>query len=349
MTKLIWDIGTAYDFFISLYVLYHPEDYGLRRAWAAGVRSRLPAAERDALGDLLDIMFAPLSWIYELPAPKDSATLLSQLAQLPPAERLPRLALGPHVLPSVKSLLLDVAARGAWTEEDHQQLRDFFQQHEDSAPKKKMLTRMLDLWSQPERVGEQILHGLKAYHTVFFGEEEGRINSVLQEAVRRAQEMAQRLPLSDLLDELAQGVSFSHAPETAELVLIPSFWVTPLVALVPYSENQMLYLFGARPANVSLIPGEVVPDMLYKALKALADPTRLRILRYLTADPMTPADLARRLRLRPPTVTHHLQALRIAGLIRLTIDANGRLYTPRMEAIAGAYQALEAFLQSDEE
>ena len=38
--QLTWDIGTAYDFFMSLEVLHHPDDYGLRASWAAGVRSR---------------------------------------------------------------------------------------------------------------------------------------------------------------------------------------------------------------------------------------------------------------------------------------------------------------------
>ncbi|MCB8950552.1 MAG: winged helix-turn-helix transcriptional regulator [Ardenticatenales bacterium] len=350
MTNLSWDIGTAYDFFVSLHVLYHPEDYGLRRAWAAGVRSRLPTAEREALGEILEIMFPPVSWIYELPAPKDSATLLTHLARLPAAERLPSLVLGEHVPAAITERLQDIASRGSWNDDDQQYLQEFLKQYEERAPKRKTVHRALELWSQCERVGEQLLDGLKMFHAVFFAEEETRIQPVLRDAVVRSQKMASRLPLSELLDELAHGVSFSQAPETEELILIPSFWISPLVALVPYSKKQRLFLFGARPDSVSLIPGEVVPDMLYNALKALADPTRLRILRYLNAAPMTPADLARRLRLRPPTVTHHLRSLRVAGMIRLTIDANNRrLYAPRQETITGIYKTLQAFLESNEE
>src|SRR5690606_25511350 len=47
--RIKWDIGTAYDFFISLWVLHEPEHLGLRGSWAAGVRSRLPAPERELL------------------------------------------------------------------------------------------------------------------------------------------------------------------------------------------------------------------------------------------------------------------------------------------------------------
>ena len=47
--KILWDQGTAYDFFTSLYVLHFPDEFGLRGAWAAGVRSRLPSKARDFL------------------------------------------------------------------------------------------------------------------------------------------------------------------------------------------------------------------------------------------------------------------------------------------------------------
>ena len=202
MTNLSWDIGTAYDFFVSLHVLYHPEDYGLRRAWAAGVRSRLPTAEREALGEILEIMFPPVSWIYELPAPKDSATLLTHLARLPAAERLPSLVLGEHVPAAITERLQDIASRGSWNDDDQQYLQEFLKQYEERAPKRKTVHRALELWSQCERVGEQLLDGLKMFHAVFFAEEETRIQPVLRDAVVRSQKMASRLPLSELLDEL---------------------------------------------------------------------------------------------------------------------------------------------------
>ena len=48
---LAWDQGSAYELFVSLMVLHDPERFGLRASWAAGVRSRLPAAERKLLED----------------------------------------------------------------------------------------------------------------------------------------------------------------------------------------------------------------------------------------------------------------------------------------------------------
>jgi hypothetical protein len=81
--KLTWDIGTAYDFFLSLDVLHNPEEYGLRPSWAAGVRSRLPPDERKLLEDIQHFIWVPMHWIYTLPAPKDASTAIWGLRQLP--------------------------------------------------------------------------------------------------------------------------------------------------------------------------------------------------------------------------------------------------------------------------
>ena len=47
--QLLWDWGTAYDLFVSLAVLHDPGDFGVRGAWAAGVRARLSPAARETL------------------------------------------------------------------------------------------------------------------------------------------------------------------------------------------------------------------------------------------------------------------------------------------------------------
>ena len=43
---LLWDWGTAYDLFISLAVLHHPADFGVRGAWAADFDARLRDSAR---------------------------------------------------------------------------------------------------------------------------------------------------------------------------------------------------------------------------------------------------------------------------------------------------------------
>jgi hypothetical protein len=86
-TTLSWDVGTSYEFFASLHVLYEPEYYDLRPSWAAKIRSRIPTTERLFLEETLGFINFPIAWLYHLPRPKNAITVLYALQQIPPAKR----------------------------------------------------------------------------------------------------------------------------------------------------------------------------------------------------------------------------------------------------------------------
>lgn len=119
---ILWDSGTAYDFFISLNVLHNPDRIGLRGAWAAGVRSRLPNGEREFLQDVMEFLFLPLAWVYQLPTPKDAQSALTALAAIPPAQRLAALDLHPTDRYGYNPIFQRVASRGKWNAEDKKEL-----------------------------------------------------------------------------------------------------------------------------------------------------------------------------------------------------------------------------------
>lgn len=349
--RLIWDLGSAYEFFISQYVLHHPEDFGLRPSWAAGVRSRLSVEDRKTLEEADCVLRIPFHWLYHLPAPKDAASVLWNLRQISAEQRLPALSLYPSLDSKIVNLLRNTAARRAWAPADRDALKKAL--HEALPGHSKWSDKdfglVLDAWADAAGFGERYLQALQAYQQAFFAEEEERISSALQFGLEQAQSLAQHSATLELLEELSQGVAAPDWLEVPELVLAPSYWSTPLIFWGEISSSQKLVLFGVRPETDSLVPGEIVPDTILRALKALADPTRLRILRYLTQKPLTPSELARRLRLRAPTVTHHLSALRLAGLVHLTLEKQAeRRYTARLEMIQGLSRQIEMFLKSDD-
>jgi DNA-binding transcriptional ArsR family regulator len=350
-SELSWDCGTAYDMFVSLDVLHRPADFGVRGAWAAGVRARLSVEDRDILDRSQLLGHVPFHWLYHLPAPKDGNTVLWSLGQVPPAERLQLLALEPDSPQEIAEVLQGVAERAQWDERDRKALHAVYQQACDCGDAEKVpsadhLRGMLGLWANAEQFGERFLEALRTFWEVFFAEEEERIGPALQRAVTQAQELAERLPLQGLLEELTQGLRFEVLPEPERLVLAPSFWCTPLVYLGSIAKERPILLFGARPADASLVPGEAVPEGILRALKALSDPTRLRIMHYLAQEPISPAELARRLRLRAPTVTHHLRVLRLAGLVNVRLGEGKvtRTYSARLEAVSSTFDSLRDFL-----
>jgi DNA-binding transcriptional ArsR family regulator len=79
-------------------------------------------------------------------------------------------------------------------------------------------------------------------------------------------------------------------------------------------------------------------------LKALADPTRLKILRILNQEELGPTELSRRLDLRGPTIIHHLRELRLAGLVILTLRGQEKHYRARLEALDTAHLDLKGFI-----
>ncbi|GAB4531027.1 MAG: hypothetical protein Fur0018_18640 [Anaerolineales bacterium] len=349
--QISWECGSAYDFFTSLHVLHDPERFGLRGAWAAGVRSRLPLEARKVLEQADQAFFVPLHWIHALPEPRSAAIALQHLAAIPAAKRLAALFFSPSVDEAMRALLRGVAQRGQWSDDDLTTLRSM-RKEKNWNTQRDVLEGILSAWAAQETFGERLLPALQTYHEVFFDEEENRILPALEQALKKARELSTAIPAAQLLETLSQGVRFSTDLLTENLILVPSYWLSPLVIFQRVSADTWLLLFGGRPDDVSLVPGELVPDALLRVLKALSDPTRLRILRYISHTPMTPSALARKLRLRAPTVVHHLNILRLAGLVYLNLDIAGnkneRLYVARLEMVQQSLSLLETFLSGNE-
>ena len=95
---------------------------------------------------------------------------------------------------------------------------------------------------------------------------------------------------------------------------------------------------------------------------ALAEPNRRRLLELLGEGPMAAGALAERFALSAPAVSQHLKALREAGLVRVAVDGQRRIYSLDPDGLAevdawigkvrgfwkGRLDALEAALERDE-
>ena len=105
-------------------MLHRPATFGVRPSWAAGVRSRLPAPQRDFLEKVLSFLPVPLSWLYLLPAEaKNAAGALHALAQLPAAERLPSLLINADTPIEAITVLRNTTLRQTWTSAEQEVLR----------------------------------------------------------------------------------------------------------------------------------------------------------------------------------------------------------------------------------
>jgi len=347
--KIIWETGSAYDLFVSLQIIHRPEEFGLRPSWAAGVRSRLNIQLRDVLEQSQKFLPVPLSWVHNLPEPKDAAAALAALETLPAKDRLPALTFGikqNKKTQDFRKFLISLEGKQRLTANIEARIKAYYSN--SNRITKEFMRALFDAWSTPVEFGEMFLEALTAYINNFYREEEIRIIPAQAEALKKAQSMAAEKDLLTLLEELSSGVRMDWVKDVSALVLAPSFWGAPFVFFDSMDSETGIILFGARPKGMALVPGDLVPEDLLNALKALADPTRLRILRYLLEGPRSPSELAKVLRLRPPTVVHHLHNLRLAGLVKVTVSPEAdRRYAVRMDGVETTNRNLREFLSGD--
>ncbi len=348
MVTLTWHSGTGYDFFVSLFVLHHPDEFGLRPSWAAGVRSRLPVEQRDFLERAHRYLHVPLTWLATLPLDRrDAQDVIAALETLAPEKRL-EVLLVPYDAPvDLVQALKSISAKRQWNAADLETVRIAYARRYTTLHAEE-LKDLCDACARPAEFGKAYLDVLRTFYQTFFAEEEQRIRPALKKGLEEARGIAVGLDPSELVERLSRGVQLPHVDALTELDLAPSYWSNPLIFYSPTGPGRAQFLYGVRAEPAGLVPGDTVPGGLVEALKALADPTRLRILRYLSREPMTPSQLSRRLRLRAPTVVHHLKELRLAGLVQISFQVEGeKRYALRREAVENMNQTLEEFLSSE--
>jgi DNA-binding transcriptional ArsR family regulator len=68
---------------------------------------------------------------------------------------------------------------------------------------------------------------------------------------------------------------------------------------------------------------------------ALSDPNRRRMIELLGAGPAQAGAIAAQFALSAPAVSQHLKALREAGLVRVAVDGQRRIYSLDPDGLAG--------------
>jgi DNA-binding transcriptional ArsR family regulator len=354
---LDWDVGTAYEFMLSLRAIFLPKDYAIPAPWAAGVRKRLsPQGQRD-LKDFFSppfsvITYMPLHLVLEMDAPKTVDRFLAYLEAIPGRDFMRRIY-APTRFNDIPSDLRDRALAGRkMADTDVEEYRRGVTLSAIGAtPSTADVRRLFDNMADPEATKQRWLTVMREYQAVFFAEEEKRLQPILERMLAGAKTLAKKTTVPDLIERLSNGFTLSADIELDRLVLVPSVWLHPYVVRAEISERELLVIWGAHPAGHRVVPGESVPEDALLVLRALADPTRLRLLRLIAAEPRSLQSLAQEVKLSLPTVSHHIRELRGSGLIRLEVGGRGResKYTVRWPSAERAFDDLKAFVLAGSE
>jgi DNA-binding transcriptional ArsR family regulator len=196
-----------------------------------------------------------------------------------------------------------------------------------------------------------VIDGLRRFQRQVFVPFWRQVSEELEAAVERLRPGLTALPPSQIPEYL--GLPAMPAAASEHVVLAPT--VFPAQArryrarLDPGSTALLLPfdLLGARremqpPNEISastVASARPVEPGIALVFRALGDTTRYAVATLLAREPLTGAELARRLSVTKPTMTHHLQQLRQAGLLKEERRGNSVVSRLDRDAVATISEA----------
>jgi DNA-binding transcriptional ArsR family regulator len=192
-----------------------------------------------------------------------------------------------------------------------------------------------------------------------FGSDWSAMEPSLQAEAARLKRRAKEISIAELARDLRLPVTFDNDSESMttrsgtvvkrgqirDCYLIPSVFNTKRWwAKYSGADGGVTLYFPVLIGNAAQALGSPDPERpavsrtkvnAEAVFRALGDTTRYAIASILARNPTSSAELSRSLQVSKPTITHHVQALRAAGLIRETTEGGSSRLSLNREVLAG--------------
>lgn len=173
------------------------------------------------------------------------------------------------------------------------------------------------------------------------------LNPVVLQTLRADAEARQRLvgqiPPGELIERTTGGLVLEAPPEipVGQVLLIPQYHSRPL-NLIEHVRGLVVFLY---PVDLPPASADMPSHGLMRLTRALADESRLRILRFVAQGERTFTEVVVFTGLAKSTVHHHMGALRAAGLVRVHIPTDR--YSLRQDSIGRLGDRLAEYLKGE--
>jgi DNA-binding transcriptional ArsR family regulator len=364
-------VTPRFDVFYALYALAHNTPSVLED-WKAQTIARLP---RDFERVAKRVAPVPLFWplladsLQRTPGEMTFDEMVSNLREMPVEDLKSNIISGifhdaataRSLVAGKKSLPQVVATEksGGTTLLDHFGLRPY----DPSSDAAKAMTMLL---SDAESFRDELALVLDRFWKNGFRRDWSALEPEMRAESFRLRDLEEEAPLEDLAGELKLPVSFDAKareirPKSGEpipydrierCIIIPSAFNTRRwwAKYESKTGRVSLYFPVVRDATAA---NRIVADTgdtstrtrprsdidAESVFRALGDTTRYAIASILARSPTTSAELSRSLRVSKPTITHHVQALRAAGLIAETPAGGSTKLSLSRETVAAVSEA----------
>jgi DNA-binding transcriptional ArsR family regulator len=198
------------------------------------------------------------------------------------------------------------------------------------------------LGRDPAEIQTEFAELVGRWHREVYGPTEEATVDELEQALQAFQAATDQLPVEQVVERAAPGLTFVAEAGQTSVVLLPAIAIRPAWAVTDHRASNVFAFPASRLEGRPHDP----PARLVMLGKAIGDETRLRILRELAAAPLTPPALSDRLGIPRTTLLHHLRILRLAGLIAVRVnDSAYHQYHVRDEHFGEIERLLEDYLR----
>jgi DNA-binding transcriptional ArsR family regulator len=340
----------AISAFHSLVLLAKADHYSGLGDWVTRTAAAMSAAERERHRLVMDAFFYAVVPARSWPS---FPAYLDQLAAAPAVE------LRDRVLERYCDMPLQSDTETLLAPADILRTRENYltflrQRFDDERIDIDLESKAYELLTAPGELKEMVVSHLRHMWEIYLAEEWAAIRPMLQDAVnafRRLQyNFGDRAATFEAITSRSLSeIGWQEKIEAAErLVFIPSAHVGPYVGIMPL-ERGLGLLFGARlpEGATGAAPDLSLAEILVR-LNALADETRLRILRLVgSAGELRSQEIMDELALSQSATSRHLSQLAATGYLVTRRCEGAKCYRLNTDRIEATLDAVHAFLRPD--
>ena len=194
----------------------------------------------------------------------------------------------------------------------------------------------------PTDHGDRLVAAVRAIRSLWHQVEAETMHARTRDVAPRQAQIDDGMSVADIVLAATNGYELSGDATIGRIVLLPSFWLRPWLVVGRHADAEVLTTVVAEEFLV--LPPEAPSPGLLRLFKALADESRLTLLRRMSSGPISLTEATAELDVAKATAHHHISILRQAGLV--TVGGAGRTsrYALRQDPPTVAAELLASYL-----
>ncbi|AZK47405.1 ArsR/SmtB family transcription factor [Paenibacillus lentus] len=193
-----------------------------------------------------------------------------------------------------------------------------------------------------QRIRHSYIPLLRKWNNLYFADVAPQYKPLLEEDAAEKATLLHKMDPEALVEYASGGIVLEPDLPIEEVVLVPSIHFRPINTYSFYSRVLLIQY----PIDIPEQDEDEPPICLLRLTRALANPERLRLLRYVAIEPKSLLEMMNSLNESEDKLMHHLMRLRVAGLLRVhLVDIDTEKFSIRPDGVAELHMFLESYIR----